>query len=57
MSPDNLKLPPKVDAGGLEIYVIVLASGKTIARTKDEIAHAPDEVRIAAGLPPRQALG
>lgn len=36
----------------VEIVVLELPGGRIIARTLDELAHADEETRIAAGLAP-----
>jgi len=49
-----VSLPPREK---LEIYLVELPDGRVVARTAAELAHAPDEVRIAAGLLPRGGAG
>ena len=39
----------------VEVYVIELKDGRLVARTAEELAQAPDEERIAAGLEPRES--
>ena len=36
----------------IRVYVIELPDGSVVSRTETELAHAPDELRIAAGLEP-----
>jgi len=36
----------------VDVVVLELKDGRVIARTADELTHAPDEVRLAAGLEP-----
>jgi hypothetical protein len=45
----SLRLPTREQ---VEIYLIRLADGRLVSRTVEELAHAPDEERIAAGLEP-----
>jgi len=35
----------------VEVYVLELADGRIVARTVDELTHATDDERLAAGLP------
>jgi hypothetical protein len=37
----------------VDVYVVELADGRIVARTGDELADAPDDLRIAAGLAPK----
>ena len=36
----------------VDVVILELSDGRVIARTADELTHAPDEVRLAAGLEP-----
>lgn len=41
----------------VEIYLVELPDGRVVARTREELTHAPAEVRIAAGLEPLEGEG
>jgi hypothetical protein len=49
--PSTVRLPGREP---VTIYVLELADGRIVSRTEAELAHAPDEERIAAGLDPRE---
>jgi hypothetical protein len=36
----------------VEVYVLELSDGRIVSRTAEELTHASDEERIAAGLEP-----
>lgn len=39
----------------VQVIVLELSDGRIVARTADELAHAPDEERLAAGLLPHHS--
>ena len=38
----------------VDIHLVELPDGRVVARTADELEHASDELRLAAGLEPRK---
>jgi len=38
----------------VDIVVVELEDGRIVTRSAGELEHASDEIRLAAGLPPRQ---
>jgi len=55
MPPSSIPLRIALQSKAHEVYLITLPDGRIVARTAAELDQAHDEVRIAAGLAPRQA--
>jgi hypothetical protein len=53
MSDVLTKLPVTVSGSTIEVVIVRLADGRVVARTVDELRDATDEVRVAAGFPPK----
>ncbi len=50
----NVQLPTRTR---VDVYLIQLPDGRVVSRTAAELETAPEEERLAAGLPPASASG